>query len=61
MSDGKWMNAKGWVATVYKDAAGKWRWTAKAANGEITGASSEGYSNKSDCIANLKAFNFWRA
>lgn len=39
---------------IYKDNAGEWRWRRKAANGEIVGASTEGYVNKSDCIANAQ-------
>ncbi len=36
----------------YKDAAGEWRWRCTASNGEIVGASTEGYHNKSDCEDN---------
>lgn len=39
---------------VYKDAAGNWRWRRTASNGRIVGSSSEGYVNKSDCIANAQ-------
>lgn len=39
---------------IYKDNAGEWRWRRTASNGNIVGASSEGYVNKSDCIANAK-------
>ena len=38
----------------YEDVAGKWRWKCTASNGRIVGASSQGYVNKSDCIANAK-------
>lgn len=38
----------------YKDNEGQWRWRRKASNGRIVGASSQGYANKSDCIANAK-------
>lgn len=31
-----------------------WRWRRTARNGEIVGASTQGYSNKSDCIANAE-------
>ena len=31
-----------------------WRWRRKARNGDIVGASTEAYVNKSDCIANAK-------
>lgn len=37
---------------IYKDKAGEWRWRMTAANGEIVGASTEGYKNKTECFAN---------
>lgn len=40
--------------TFYKDNAGKWRWTRTAPNGKIVGSSSQGYTNKSDCIDNAR-------
>ena len=42
----------------YKDNKGEWRWRTIAANGKIVGASSEGYKNKSDCIANATRFGY---
>ncbi len=36
----------------YKDTNEKWRWRRTASNGEIVGASTQGYVNKSDCIDN---------
>ena len=39
---------------IYKDKAGEWRWRRFSKNGNNVGASSEGYHNKSDCIANAK-------
>jgi uncharacterized protein YegP (UPF0339 family) len=42
----------------YKDSAGYWRWRRKAPNGEIVGASTESYINKSDCEANARR-NGW--
>jgi uncharacterized protein YegP (UPF0339 family) len=39
---------------VYQDKRGEWRWRRAATNGEITGASSEGYVNKSDCKSNAQ-------
>ena len=36
----------------YQDKKGDWRWRRIAVNGEITGASSEGYKAKKDCQAN---------
>lgn len=38
----------------YKDNRGEWRWRRTASNGCIVGASSEGYVNKADCIANAR-------
>lgn len=38
---------------MYKDTAGKWRWRAKASNGRIIGASTEGFSSKDACIRNI--------
>lgn len=38
----------------YLDAVGKWRWRRIASNGRVVGASTEGYENKSDCIANAR-------
>jgi uncharacterized protein YegP (UPF0339 family) len=43
---------------IYKDSADKWRWRRKAGNGEIVGASSEGYANRADCEANAKRHGF---
>lgn len=45
-------NGDTWV--IYKDNAGEWRWRRTAANGNVVGASTEGYVNKSDCIANAR-------
>lgn len=39
---------------IYRDKANEWRWRRTASNGEIVGASNEGYVNKSDCIANAQ-------
>ena len=38
----------------YKDKKGEWRWRRTAANGRIVGASTEGYINKIDCVANAE-------
>lgn len=38
----------------YKDGSNEWRWRRIAPNGNIVGASTEGYKNKQDCIANAK-------
>lgn len=42
----------GAISTIYQDKAGEWRWNVKSANGEIVAASTEGYANKQDAIAN---------
>lgn len=44
----------------YKDNEDKWRWRRTAPNGNIVGASSEGYSNKNDCEGNARR-NGWKA
>ena len=36
----------------YKDAQGLWRWRRTSPNGNIVGASTEGYVNKEDCVGN---------
>lgn len=38
----------------YHDNAGKWRWRRLAANGDIVGASTQGYVNRADCLENAK-------
>lgn len=37
---------------ISKDSTGEWRWNIKV-NGEIIGASTEGYRNRKDCIDNI--------
>ena len=39
---------------IYKDKRGEFRWRRKAVNGNIIGASSEGYTKKADCVANAE-------
>ena len=39
---------------LYLDKAGKWRWRRTAISGQIVGASTEGYANRTDCIANAR-------
>ena len=34
---------------LYKDKNDKWRWKRIAPNGEVVGASTQGYANKSYC------------
>ncbi len=36
----------------YQDKRGEWRWRKIASNGQIVGASSEGYNEKKDCQKN---------
>ena len=37
---------------IYQDKGGSWRWRRTASNGNIVGASTQGYKSKSDCEAN---------
>ena len=37
---------------TYQDSNNKWRWRRTAPNGEIVGASTQGYANKNDCKKN---------
>jgi uncharacterized protein YegP (UPF0339 family) len=39
---------------IYQDKAGEYRWRRTASNGNLVGASTEGYANKSDCEANAE-------
>lgn len=39
---------------VDKDKAGEFRWYVKAANGEIIGASLEGFKRRIDCETNAE-------
>ena len=39
---------------VYQDKRGEWRWRRKATNGQIVGASSEGYNARKGAEANMK-------
>ena len=45
----------------YQDRIGQWHWRRTAPNGAIVGASSEGYWNKQDCIANAhrNGYDLW--
>ena len=38
----------------YTDNAGEYRWRRTAPNGNIIGASTEGYTKKADCLANAR-------
>jgi uncharacterized protein YegP (UPF0339 family) len=38
----------------YQDNQKQWRWRRTASNGQIVGASSQGYANRVDCINNAR-------
>lgn len=40
--------------SIYQDANKLWRWRRTANNGRIVGASTEGYFNRTDCVANAR-------
>lgn len=42
----------------YKDVGDQWRWRRTSPNGNIVGASTEGYANKNDCEGNARR-NGW--
>ena len=42
----------------YKAKNNHWRWRCVASNGEIIGASHEGYANKKNCLANAYRFGY---
>lgn len=46
-------NSNGDLWEIYQAADG-WRWRRTARNGNIVGAATQGYSNKSDCIENAR-------
>lgn len=39
---------------VYKDNAGEWRWSLKAANGRVIADSGEGYHDRGGCIHSIE-------
>lgn len=39
---------------IEKDKHEEWRWTRTAPNGRIVGAATEGYKNRTDCLANAQ-------
>lgn len=39
----------------YQDRKGDWRWTLYARNGNVVGASSEGYKTRAKAVANFAA------
>ncbi|MBO1318338.1 YegP family protein [Acanthopleuribacter pedis] len=42
----------------YQDRKGEWRWRRTAPNGNIVGASSEGYKSKSSCVSNARRHGY---
>ena len=42
------------MGNIYKDGKGEYRWRRTASNGQIVGASHEGYKKRADCVANAK-------
>lgn len=47
------------VWRFYRDRRGQWRWRRTASNGEIVGASHQGYAHRFDCEANAQRAG-WR-
>lgn len=43
---------------IYEDKKGEWRWRRTASNGNIVGASSEGYKAKADCVTNAEKYGY---
>jgi uncharacterized protein YegP (UPF0339 family) len=43
---------------IYKESNGQWRWRRTASNGRIVGASTQGYNNRIDCLANAKRLGY---
>lgn len=42
----------------YQESNGDWRWSRVALNGRIVGASTEGYRNRQDCVANARRHGY---
>lgn len=42
---------------LYKDTKKEWRWRVKAHNGNVIGASTEGYKNKKDMVSNIETLS----
>ena len=38
----------------YKDSKNEWRWTRRATNGQVVGASHEGYKRRPPCVKNAE-------
>lgn len=43
---------------VYEDKKGEWRWRRTAPNGNIVGASSEGFKNRGDAVKNAEHYGY---
>lgn len=43
---------------IYQDDQHQWRWRCIAPNGNIVGASTEGYHNRKDCFENAERFGY---
>ena len=43
-----------YTLTFYQDNADEWRWQLKHSNGQIVGASSEGFSSEAECRNNAR-------
>jgi uncharacterized protein YegP (UPF0339 family) len=43
---------------IYQDKKGEWRWRARAQNGNLLAAASEGYADKRDAVHCAKLFGY---
>lgn len=43
---------------LYEDKRGEWRWRRTAVNGNVVGASSEGYKVKADAVSNAEHYGY---
>ena len=54
---GRWLNrSRSLRWEIYKDKGGEYRWRAIAVNGNVVGASSEGYERLVSCVENARLF-----
>ncbi|MFY0631186.1 MAG: DUF1508 domain-containing protein [Flavobacteriaceae bacterium] len=42
----------------YQDSKKDWRWRRTAPNGRIVGASTQGYTNRTDCVDNARRHGY---
>lgn len=54
--NGKYNPAGSWE--LYQDKKSEWRWRHTAVNGNIIGASSEGYKNRADALKNAERHGY---